>query len=113
MGVLGLGLKLKNVLKSKKGLRKTPLNFGKTSPTITSLKGKYNIGSAAKIKSKAAKAKLESAKFHLERTFSKTDKSIKKLKKTTEETKRYLLNLPPKKTKSKVKHYTAPKDFKW
>ena len=36
----------------KKGLRKTPLNFGKISPTITSLKGKYNIGSAGKIKKK-------------------------------------------------------------
>ena len=93
MGLLGLGLKLKNVLKAKKGLRKTPLNFGKTSPTITSLKGKYNIGSADKIKSKAAKAKLDAAKSSLERTFSKTDTSLKKLKKTTEETKRYLLNL--------------------
>ena len=81
----------------KKGLRKTPLNFGKTSPTITSLKGKYNIGSADKIKSKAAKSKLDAAKFSLERTFSKTDESLKKLKETTEETKRYLLNLPPKK----------------
>ena len=97
MGLLGLGLKLKNTLKAKKGLRKTPLNFGKTSPTITSLKGKYNIGSADKIKSKAVKAKLDAAKSSLERTFSKTDTSLKKLKKTTEETKRYLLNLPPKK----------------
>ena len=86
MGLLGLGLKLKNVLKTKK-----------VAETITSLKGKYNIGSADKIKSKAAKSKLESAKFHLDRTFSKTEKSLKKLKKTTEETKRYLLNLPPKK----------------
>ena len=67
---------------------------GKTSPTITSLKGKYNIGSADKIKSKS---KLESAKSSLKRTFSKTDESLKKLKETTEETKRYLLNLPPKK----------------
>ena len=32
MGLLGLGLKLKNVLKTKK-----------VSPTITSVKGKYNI----------------------------------------------------------------------
>jgi len=86
MGLLGLGLKLKNVLKAKK-----------VSKTITGLKGKYNIGSADKIKSKAAKAKLDAAKSSLERTFSKTDTSLKKLKKTTEETKRYLLNLPPKK----------------
>ena len=110
MGLLGLGLKLKNTLKTKK-----------VSETITSLKGKYNVGSADKIKSKAAKSKLDAAKFNLERTFSKTDKSLKKLKseiesflgkdiyksdaetiaaklkKTTEETKRYLLNLPPKK----------------
>jgi hypothetical protein len=86
MGLLGLGFKLKNVLKPKK-----------VSETITSLKGKYNIGSADKIKSKAAKAKLDAAKFNLDRTFSKTDKSLKKLKEATEETKRYLLNLPPKK----------------
>ena len=86
MGLLGLGLKLKNVLKTKK-----------VSKTITSLKGKYNIGSADKIKSKASKAKLDAAKSSLKRTFSKTDESLKKLKETTEETKRYLLNLPPKK----------------
>ena len=48
-------------------------------------------------KSKAAKAKLDTAKSSLKRTFSKTDESLKKLKETTEETKRYLLNLPPKK----------------
>ena len=77
MGLLGLGLKLKNTLKTKK-----------VSETITSLKGKYNIGSADKIKSKAAKAKLESTKFHLDRTFSKVDK-----------------------TKNLVKHYYPPKDF--
>ena len=74
-----------------------PKGSKKISETITSLKGKYNIGSADKIKSKAAKSKLDAAKFSLERTFSKTDKSLKKLKETTEKTKRYLLNLPPKK----------------
>ena len=88
MGLLGLGLKLKNVLKAKK-----------VSETITSLKGKYNIGSADKIKSKAAKAKLESVKSGLERTFSKTDKGLKKLKKSVD------------KTKNLVKHYYPPKDF--
>jgi len=79
---------LYNIVKNfgKKGLRKTPLNFGKTSPTITSLKGKYNIGSADKIKSKAAKSKLESVKFNLERTFSKVDKSLEKLKKSVKKT---------------------------
>ena len=81
-----------NIVKNfgKKGLRKTPLNFGKTSPTITSLKGKYNIGSADKIKSKAAKVKLDSAKFHLDRTFSKVDKSLEKLKKTLKKQKKIL-----------------------
>ena len=79
MGLLGLGLKLKNVLKAKK-----------VSETITSLKGKYNIGSADKIKSKAAKSKLESAKFNLERTFSKVDKSLEKLKKTLKKQKKIL-----------------------
>ena len=51
----------------------------------------------SKVKSDASKAKLDVAKSGLERTFSKTDESLKKLKETTEETKRYLLNLPPKK----------------
>ena len=88
MGLLGLGLKLKNVLKTKK-----------VSPTITSLKGKYNIGSVGKIKSKAAKAKLDAAKFNLDRTFSKVDKSLEKLKKSV------------KKTGKLVKHYYPPKDF--
>ena len=75
MGLLGLGLKLRNALKAKK-----------VSETITSLKGKYNIGSADKIKSKAVKAKLESVKFNLERTFSKVDKSLEKLKKSVKKT---------------------------
>ena len=79
MGLLGLGLKLKNVLKTKK-----------VAETITSLKGKYNIGSADKIKSKASKSKLESTKFNLERTFSKVDKSLEKLKKTLKKQKKIL-----------------------
>ena len=84
---------------SKWNLAKGLFSWGKSkvSPTITSLKGKYNIGSADKIKSKSATSKLESANSSLERTFSKTDERLKKLKETTEETKRYLLNLPPKK----------------
>ena len=49
MGLLGLGLKLKNTLKAKK-----------VSETITSLKGKYNIGSADKIKKKSNVKKLKS-----------------------------------------------------
>jgi len=49
MGLLWLGLKLKNVLKPKK-----------VSETITSLKGKYNIGSADKIKKKSNVKKLRS-----------------------------------------------------
>ena len=79
MGLLGLGLKLKNTLKTKK-----------VSETITKVKGKYNVGSADKIKSKAAKSKLESAKFNLERTFSKVDKSLEKLKKTLKKQKKIL-----------------------
>jgi hypothetical protein len=71
----------------------------KVYETITKVKGKYNIGSADKIKSKAAKAKLESVKSGLERTFSKTDKGLKKLKKSVD------------KTKNLVKHYYPPKDF--
>ena len=49
MGLLGLGLKLKNTLKAKK-----------VSPTITSVKGKYNVGSADKIKKKSNVKKLKS-----------------------------------------------------
>ena len=71
----------------------------KVAEPITSVKGKYNIGSADKIKSKAAKAKLESVKFNLGRTFSKTDKSLKKLKKSID------------KTKNVIKHFYPPKDF--
>ena len=41
----------------------------------------------------------------------------KKSKITADERKeamtRYFTNQPPKKTKPKVKHYTAPKDFTW
>ena len=86
---------------SKWNLAKGVYSWGKSkiSPTITSLKGKYNIGSADKIKSKAAKAKLDAAKSSLERTFSKTDKSLKKLKKSVD------------KTKNLVKHYYPPKDY--
>ena len=73
---------------SKWNIAKGVFNWGKSkiSPTITSLKGKYNIGSADKIKSKAAKSKLESVKFNLERTFSKVDKSLEKLKKSVKKT---------------------------
>ena len=89
MGVLGLGLKLKNVLKTKK-----------ISPTITSVKGKYNVGSADKIKKKSNVKKLKSEiESFLGKDIYKSDAetTAAKLKKTTEETKRYLLNLPPKK----------------
>ena len=77
---------------SKWNIAKGVFNWGKSkiSPTITSLKGKYNIGSADKIKSKAAKSKLESTKFNLERTFSKVDKSLEKLKKTLKKQKKIL-----------------------
>ena len=62
----------------------------KVYETITKVKGKYNIGSADKIKSKASKSKLESTKFNLERTFSKVDKSLEKLKKTLKKQKKIL-----------------------
>ena len=89
MGLLGLGLKLKNTLKAKK-----------VSETITSVKGKYNVGSADKIKIKSNVKKLKSEiEGFLGKNIYKSDaeKTAKKLKETTEETKRYLLNLPPKK----------------
>ena len=89
MGLLGLGLKLKNTLKAKK-----------VSPTITSVKGKYNVGSADKIKKKSNVKKLKSEiESFLGKDIYKSDAETiaAKLKKTTEETKRYLLTLPPKK----------------
>ena len=83
MGLLGLGLKLKNTLKAKK-----------VSPTITSVKGNYNVGSAGKIKKKG-------------KEFKKTIADDERKEAMT----RYFTNQPPKKTKTKVKHYYPPKDF--
>ena len=83
MGLLGLELKLKNTLKAKK-----------VSPTITSVKGNYNVGSAGKIKKKG-------------KEFKKTIADDERKEAMT----RYFTNQPPKKTKTKVKHYYPPKDF--
>ena len=87
---------------SKWNAAKGFLNWGKSkvSPTITSVKGKYNVGSADKIKKKSNVKKLKSEiESFLGKDIYKSDAetTAAKLKKTTEETKRYLLNLPPKK----------------
>ena len=91
MGLLRLGLKLKNVLKTKK-----------VSPTIPSVKEKFNVGSADKIKKKGKEFKEKIAGDERKEAMTRyfTNQPPKKTKKT-------------KKTKSKVKHYTAPKDFTW
>ena len=65
MGLLGLGLKLKNVLKTKK-----------VAETITSLKGKYNIGNAGKIKNKASRANLEAAIFNYKQSSKKFKEAV-------------------------------------
>ena len=87
---------------SKWNAAKGLLNWGKSkvSETITSVKGKYNVGSADKIKKKSNVKKLKSEiESFLGKDIYKSDAETiaAKLKKTTEETKRYLLNLPPKK----------------
>ena len=74
MGLLGLGLKLKNTLKAKN-----------VSETITSVKGKYNVGSADKIKKKGKEVKK-----------TIVDEDFK------ENFRRYFTNQPPKKPKKKV-----------
>jgi len=65
MGLLGLGLKLKNVLKTKK-----------VAETITSLKGKYNIGNAGKIKNKASRANLEASIFNYKQSSKKFKEAV-------------------------------------
>ena len=55
--------------------------------------------SAHKLKGsiKGGSQKIWNKARDVHKTMDKAEKNLKKLKKTTEETKRYLLNLPPKK----------------
>ena len=61
----------KNIFKSGK----------KTSKTISSLKGKYNIGNASKIKNKAARANLEDSAFKANQSSKKFKEAVDKLDK--------------------------------
>tara|TARA_R100000656_G_scaffold38264_1_gene32229 strand:+ start:198 stop:452 length:255 start_codon:yes stop_codon:yes gene_type:complete len=84
MGLLGLGFKLKNTLKTKK-----------VAETITGVKP------GAKFKGQKTKEEIIAA--------GKKKKEKKVNEDFRENMRRYFTNQPPKKTKTK--HYTAPKDF--
>ena len=86
MGLLGLGFKLKNTLKTKK-----------VAETITGVKPGAKF-EGQKTKESIIKAGKEKKKKIVDEDFR-------------ENMRRYFTNQPPKKTKTKTKHYTAPKDF--
>ena len=52
---------------------------GKVSDTITNLKGKYNIGSANKIKNKASVARIKNMSFNIKQTAKKLGDTMNKL----------------------------------
>jgi hypothetical protein len=54
-------------------------NKGKVSDTITNLTGKYNIGSANKIKNKASIARIKNMSFRIQQTGKKLGDTMDKL----------------------------------
>ena len=54
-------------------------NKGKVSDTITNLTGKYNIGSANKIKNKASAARIKNMSFNIKQTAKKLGDTMDKL----------------------------------
>ena len=52
---------------------------GKVSDTITNLTGKYNIGSANKIKNKASAARIKNMSFNIKQTAKKLGDTMDKL----------------------------------
>ena len=54
-------------------------NKGKVSDTITNLTGKYNIGSANKIKNKASAARIRDMSFRVKQTAKKLGDTMDKL----------------------------------
>tara|TARA_R110000764_G_scaffold153394_1_gene241319 strand:- start:164 stop:391 length:228 start_codon:yes stop_codon:yes gene_type:complete len=72
MGILSFGYKGLKAIKSLSPKKKI-------STTISSLKGKYNIGNASKIKNKASRANLEASAFNFKQTTKKFKEAVDKL----------------------------------
>ena len=72
MGLLSMGYKGLKAIKSLSPKKKI-------STTISSLKGKYNIGNASKIKNKAAIAKLKKSTFEANQSSKKFKEAVDKL----------------------------------
>jgi hypothetical protein len=51
----------------------------KVSDTIKSVKGKYNIGNASKVKNKAAESKMKSSAFEAKQASKEFKKSVDKV----------------------------------
>ena len=62
-----------------KALMKNKTVQKKVSDTIKSVKGKYNIGNANKVKNKAAKSKMETSAFEAKQASKKFKKSVDKV----------------------------------
>ena len=62
-----------------KALMKNKTVQKKVSDTIKSVKGKYNIGNASKVKNKAAKSKMETSGFEAKQASKKFKKSVDKV----------------------------------
>jgi hypothetical protein len=62
-----------------KALMKNKTVQKKVSDTIKSVKGKYNIGNANKVKNKAAKSKMETSAFEAKQASKKFKESVDKV----------------------------------
>jgi hypothetical protein len=62
-----------------KALMKNKTVQKKVSDTIKSVKGKYNIGNASKVKNKAAKSKMETSAFEAKQASKKFKESVDKV----------------------------------
>jgi hypothetical protein len=72
--VVGIALKgFGKALMKNKTVRK------KVAETIKSVKGKYNIGNASKIKNKAAKSKMETSAFDAKQSSKNFKKAVDKV----------------------------------
>ena len=78
MGKIGLGI---GIAKKGWGLLGKALSKSKskTSSTLNSVKGKYNIGNASKVKNKAAQSKMETSAFDAKQSSKKFKESVDKV----------------------------------
>ena len=74
--VAAVGIALKGF---GKALMKNKTVQKKVSDTIKSVKGKYNIGNANKVKNKAAKSKMETSAFEAKQASKKFKESVDKV----------------------------------